>query len=67
MKTRIKNINPKYGEPVEFAGDDLLDCIHAMATAVWKCGAEVRGGRGVTVNDLCFRLRCDEDYEVLAE
>jgi hypothetical protein len=60
---RIKNINPQFGEPVEFEGRDLPNCVVAMATAIKACGYEIC----LSVNDLCYRLRDGIDYEIIEE
>ena len=59
--TTIKNINENYGDPIEFTGDDLPDCLYQMAAGIVECGY----GEGQNVNDLCCHLREGVDYEIL--
>jgi hypothetical protein len=57
---KIRNINEKYGMPVDFEGVDLPECVLAMAQAVAECGHEFG-----TVDDLCYCLREGVDYEIV--
>jgi hypothetical protein len=53
---KIRNINEKHGDPVEFKGETLLDCLLAMEQAILECG---HGGS--TAGELLESI----DYEIV--
>jgi len=59
---KIRNINDKYGMPVEFEGEDLPECIEKMAFSIAACDFE----NGQTLDDLCWRLKENVDYEIIS-
>ena len=51
---KIININEKYGMPVEFDGEDLIECLERMTSAIMDCGY-----------DMSYALVDGIDYEVI--
>ena len=60
---KIKNINKYFGEPVEFCGSCLDNCLVEMAQRLILCGNETTFGKSVydVVNDFVDGI----DYEVV--
>ena len=62
---RIKNINDKWGDPVEFEASTLDDAVFEMAQALVACGSEV--SLGLTRDELASKLQENLDYEIVDE
>jgi len=60
---QIRNINSSYGNPAIFKGEDLPECVRKMAIAIIDSDYH----RERTVDDLCWHLRENIDYEVLED
>jgi len=61
-KMRIKNINPKLGDPVVFESDKISDCLYQFASAIYDCGESIN--LGLTVDAWMYRLREGIDFEI---
>jgi hypothetical protein len=59
---KIRNINEKHGDPVEFKGESLHACKLEMEMAILDCGYRSR-----TANDLVegvdFEIVCDHEWK----
>ena len=63
MKMKIRNINEKYGEPIEFEAQSIDQALVDMAQAIIACGNDV--SLGLTTDEMADTLREGVDYEVI--